>query len=418
MHTQSLLTLLSLPQHYLTRKQLRSIHDKISFNPANLVQLGEVLEEAKRIGIIERVASLEELQKAQTQAERTLQRVATAPADKKMLVLGAGDTNFPAQLQNIPNAPVLLYLQGNIECLSQKLISPAAETKSMSIELTALQEQYQQEKFQLLVAVIGSRKPSSFGLASARRIAARLAEKGVVVVSGLAIGCDTSAHQGCLSVSTNTPVTNASINEQGASENTKANVGKTVAVLGHGLDVQFYPQANVQLAQDIVESGGCLVTEYGFGVRPKPGLFLERDRLISGLVQGLILIEGTYDSGSMRTIEHALEQNNYYGGEGACGTGRKLLACLSYTADSELAKRTTYQANRVLLESRQAQPLADKADIDQFLDRLKEETNATTKNKAAVTGQLQKAASMQITGVVTSNANKNEHKQTQQLTLF
>lgn len=133
-------------------------------------------------------------------------------------------------------------------------------------------------------AVVGSRRCTRDGMRAAREISAHLAREHVAVVSGMARGADTCAHEGALS-----------------------GHGRTIAVLGCGADV-VYPPENAELAERILDSGGALVSEYPPGTPPNPGHFPARNRIISGLCQGTLLVEGAKGSGAMITVNFALEQ--------------------------------------------------------------------------------------------------------------
>ena len=135
------------------------------------------------------------------------------------------------------------------------------------------------------IAIVGSRRCTRDGQRAAREIATQLARCDVTVVSGMARGIDTCAHQGALS-----------------------GHGRTIAVFGSGVDV-IYPPENDALAQQILDSGGALVSEYPPGTKPLAGHFPARNRIISGLTQGTLLVEGAQDSGAMITVNNALDQN-------------------------------------------------------------------------------------------------------------
>ncbi len=164
--------------------------------------------------------------------------------------------DFPPQLAQIPDAPLLLCYRGRLEWLRCQSVS-----------------------------VVGSRQASEYGRRAAVGIARDLAEAGVTVVSGLARGIDTAAHRGAL-------------------ESTGS--GSTVAVLGTGLDL-IYPRENRKLAEEIAERG-VLVSEYPLGSPPEKYHFPERNRIISGLSRGVVVVEASQDSGSLITVDFALEQ--------------------------------------------------------------------------------------------------------------
>lgn len=135
------------------------------------------------------------------------------------------------------------------------------------------------------VAVVGSRRCTSYGREMTKRIIVGLAESGVSIYSGLARGIDGTAHRATLDAG-----------------------GRTVAVVGGGLD-SIYPAEHEQMAREMVETGGAVVSEYPVGVRPKPEHFPRRNRVISGLTRGVVVVEATRKSGAMLTVKWALEQD-------------------------------------------------------------------------------------------------------------
>lgn len=164
------------------------------------------------------------------------------------------DDAFPKFLREIPLAPFGLYVRGSLP------------TK-------------------LCLAIVGTRKATSEGKILAQNMSAALAGKGITIVSGLALGIDAAAHDGCLKIG-----------------------GQTIAVLANGLD-RFYPATNEALGKKILDSGGAIISEYPLGAEPFPSRFLERNRLVSGLAQGTLIIEAPYASGALATARFALEQN-------------------------------------------------------------------------------------------------------------
>ncbi len=166
------------------------------------------------------------------------------------------DPEYPANLREIADPPPYLFIQGHL--------SPG-------------------EKHYL--AVVGARAASDAGRHMARRLGLELAAKGFIVVSGLARGIDTEAHQGALDAG-----------------------GRTVAVLGCGIDV-IYPAENRKLAQEIVEGGGALISELPIGTPPIAENFPGRNRILSGLSLGVVVVEAAERSGSLITARMALDQN-------------------------------------------------------------------------------------------------------------
>lgn len=296
MNTLHIVTLLSAPG--VGRRTVQQILDaNLAFAPSRPQELRDLLlERAKTHAPRMRVPTDAELEKAYSDAERLLE----SAEHQGVQVLGPDNPDFPDQLRAIPDPPVVLYARGNVRCL-------AAGSA---------------------VAVIGTREPSFFGAAAAERLAATLADKGIVIVSGLAIGCDTAAHTGCL--------------EAG---------GQTVAVMAHGLD-HVYPAQNRALAERILDSGGCLVSEYPPGVRPRGNFFVERDRLQSGLSAAVIIVETDVKGGTMHTARFCLEQ-------------RRLLGCLVHPP--KFAEHPKARGNQQLIAEEKAFALATKADVDEFV---------------------------------------------------
>lgn len=168
---------------------------------------------------------------------------------------GYNDLAYPEVLREVDGAPVVLYMKGD----------------------------YQPED-RFGIAVVGSRKHTHYGEIVARKVSAELASAGFTIISGLARGVDTLAHLSAL-----------------------ASGGRTIAALGSGLDVS-YPPENTGLMERIAESG-CVMSEFPPGTLPNKENFPRRNRLISGLSLGVLVIEATVDSGSLITAEYALEQN-------------------------------------------------------------------------------------------------------------
>jgi DNA processing protein len=169
-------------------------------------------------------------------------------------LLHRGRPGFPAQLEAIPDPPETLHLRGDPGVLA----APA-------------------------IAIVGSRRPTPAGRATAFEFARQLAARGLVVTSGLAAGIDAAAHRGALAAG-----------------------GLTVAVCGTGLD-RTYPEAHAALARDIAVRG-ALVSEFPPGTLPLPHHFPRRNRIISGLSLGVLVVEARYRSGSLITARLAAEQ--------------------------------------------------------------------------------------------------------------
>lgn len=175
-------------------------------------------------------------------------------AKKKMALVLREDAQYPPLLRQIAHPPHLLYVYGE----------------------TDLTDRFP-------VAVVGTRRASAYGLTHTREIAAGLAQTGVCVVSGLALGIDAAAHTGALDGG-----------------------GRTVAVLGSALD-KPYPQENEPLMRRILESGGSVVSEYAPGTPPSRYSFLQRNRIIAGMCLGTLVTEGPRRSGALNTATRTLE---------------------------------------------------------------------------------------------------------------
>ena len=136
-----------------------------------------------------------------------------------------------------------------------------------------------------VVAFVGTRKPTSYGKEVTFNLAYKLAQKGVIIVSGLALGIDAIAHKAAL--------------EAG---------GTTIAVLANGLD-SVYPATHRKLAEDIIKNGGAIISEYPLGTPARDYQFLARNRIVSGLSQAIVVTEAATRSGTLATVAHALDQN-------------------------------------------------------------------------------------------------------------
>lgn len=169
-------------------------------------------------------------------------------------ILTYWDRQYPKRLRNTYDYPPLLYVRGQLK-----------------------------EADELAVAVVGSRRASSYGRRMAQKIAFDLAQRSVTVVSGLARGIDSTAHRGAL-----------------------AGRGRTIAVLGSGIDV-VYPPEHRTLAEQIAQNG-AVVSEFAPGTGPEAGHFPRRNRIISGLSLGVLVVEGRAQSGALLTARMALDQ--------------------------------------------------------------------------------------------------------------
>lgn len=165
------------------------------------------------------------------------------------------DREYPQILKQIYDPPIALYLIGNKEILNN-----------------------------LNIAVVGCRECSRYGKNVARQLAYNIAKNKINIISGLARGIDIEAHIGTLEAR-----------------------GKTIAVLGNGIDT-IYPKENIMIAKKIIEKGGAIISEYPLGTKPEKKNFPERNRIVSGMSKGIIVVEAKEKSGTLITVDFALEQ--------------------------------------------------------------------------------------------------------------
>lgn len=165
------------------------------------------------------------------------------------------DKNYPDKLKKVYDKPIVLYIKGDETILNQ-----------------------------FSLAVIGCREHTKYGEIVARDISNKIAQNKIITVSGLAKGIDSIAHKETLKVQ-----------------------GKTIAVIGSGLD-NIYPKENIKLAEEIIKNGGVVISEYVIGTKPDRMNFPARNRIISGLSNGVVVIEAKKKSGTMITVDFALEQ--------------------------------------------------------------------------------------------------------------
>lgn len=231
-----------------------------------------------------------QLQRLSMRAEpETMHEMMLAMQRMEMGILTPEDDGYPDALRNIPDPPIQLFYRGRPDCLSGRCVT-----------------------------MVGSRKSSRSGENAARRVARELSRNGVCIVSGLAVGIDTASLEGGLDGGT--PV---------------------AGVLACGLDVD-YPAASHALKERIIASGGVLLSEYPPGIKALPQHFPVRNRIMSGLSSAVLMMESGIRSGSMLTVQHALDQGRevyaYPGEPGTAwaeGSHRLLREGANYFAKAE-----------------------------------------------------------------------------------
>lgn len=172
-------------------------------------------------------------------------------------IVTINDELYPKLLKEIHTAPALLYYKGQLE------------------------------KDEFAIAIVGSRKVSLYGKQAASQFARELSQAGSIIISGMAFGIDSIAHRECIKLK-----------------------NRTVAVLGGGININsIYPSSNRQIADEIISEGGAIISEYPIGTPPLKQHFPARNRIISGLSLGILVIEAAESSGTLITARFALEQN-------------------------------------------------------------------------------------------------------------
>jgi DNA processing protein len=243
----SLLTLAAVPGVGLSR--LRTLVD--FFGDADSVLAASTSELARVEGITERVAVA-----IQSPPDPELARAQLHSAEKvgaRFITLW--DEEYPEVLKNIYDPPLYLFIRGEL-----------------------------QPRDEAAVAVVGTRAPTAYGKVVTKAIAGDLAAAGVTIVSGMALGIDGEAHKAALEAD-----------------------GRTIAVLGSGIDV-VYPKSHERLMEQIIEHG-AVISEFPPGTGPSGGNFPRRNRVISGLCKGALIVEAPLHSGALLTAAHALDQN-------------------------------------------------------------------------------------------------------------
>ena len=210
----------------------------------------ETLQAIPGIGVERAMLLTQDLRRVS--AEEELERASKTGVQ----IITWDDETYPALLKEITDPPLVLYVAGDVTAL---------DTPS--------------------IAIVGTRHPTVYGRETARRFAYQLGVAGYTIVSGLAEGIDTEAHLGALKAK-----------------------GKTIAVLGGALDC-LYPKSNTKLAREIATSGGAVISEYAFGRQPDRQTFPMRNRIVSGLSRGVLVVEAPVNSGTLITAGQGMDQN-------------------------------------------------------------------------------------------------------------
>ncbi len=244
-----------------TQRAWLTVSQAKSVNAAMLQQLLQVFNEPQAIlaatsGQLQRLGlSAESIHALHNTDAAWLDNITKWLATPDAHLITWQDAAYPPMLRQLTDPPAVLYVRGDPAVLSLPQI-----------------------------AIVGSRHPTPMGSENAGAFAAELARIGMVVTSGLAMGIDAAAHRGALHVN-----------------------GITIAVCGTGID-HIYPASHVPLSEAIIASGGAVISEFPLATPPWPGNFPRRNRLISGMSHGVLVVEAALRSGSLITARHALEQ--------------------------------------------------------------------------------------------------------------
>ncbi|MBR4400572.1 MAG: DNA-protecting protein DprA [Synergistes sp.] len=261
-------------------------------------QIHELLAEIAKSSVRIKTVSVEEIERLTDEGKR----ITEAHDRLSVKAVNYFDAAYPENLRRIPQPPAILYYKGNAASMQQRGI-----------------------------AVIGARSASSYGQTVGRRIGGLVAGHGYTVISGLAAGCDTAGHTGCLAAG-----------------------GITVAFVATLLD-QTYPKKNTRLAEEIVEKNGCVASEYPVGTPCSQYFFFQRDRLQCGLAESVIVVECGPEGGTWHTIDGCLQLN-------------KPLGCFAYEAE-HYSRFPNALGNKKLLDSGKATALHDDAEVEKFIER-------------------------------------------------
>jgi len=223
-------------------------------------------------------------------------------------IVTPADEDYPASLRNAPGHPLALYVKGDASALSM----PA-------------------------IAMVGTRRATTYGLDQAFRFSRDLAESGWCIISGLALGIDAESHKGALAAG-----------------------GKTVGVIGSGLDM-FYPEQNRELAREIVKSGGAVVSEFPFGRPPDEQTFPQRNHVVAALASGVIAVECPSKSGTLITTGIAADMGRTVMAVPGRVDSRSSAGCLALIRDGAVLVRNARDVAEAMSELFPKKPAANGA---------------------------------------------------------
>lgn len=237
----------------MRKKDIRHLL-QLSFSSLPIGKIALLIKKAEREGFEQVLARDKDFHNATKSLNIDYDSIIEKMKSLSIQVITIIDEDYPELLRHIPEAPPILFVRGDIKVLSG-----------------------------FNIAIIGARRCSDYGKITARKFAQEMVENGINVVSGMAIGIDTAAMRGALDAG-----------------------GKIIGVLGNGVDI-FYPPSNRTLARKVIENG-CLVSEFPPTIPSLPYHFPRRNRIISGLSKGVLVVEASAHSGTFSTVSWALDQ--------------------------------------------------------------------------------------------------------------
>ena len=298
MNNSLILTVIDL----IGKRKTENLIEKGFFNKSTELNEKEILECIERYKEIDSTFKVPSLDKIKATMENS-EQILLKSGELGIKCTSIFNDSFPDKLKNIKDKSILIFYKGNLNCLY--------EDKS--------------------IAIIGTRIPTERGKKIGEALGEYYAKEGFIVVSGLASGCDTYGHRGCLNMK-----------------------GQTVATLPCGLD-KYYPPENCDLGDEILENEGCLISEYKIGTNPSKIRFIQRDRLQAALSLGVVVVECAIECGTMHTVKFAQKYN------------KKLAVSLHDEVNLDIE---TIKGNLYLIENSDAIGLSNTEDYKKYKDIL------------------------------------------------
>ena len=311
MNIETILLLQQLP--LIGRRIIQKIIANSNHNILDKKDLLEVLYDIQLRGLlVKKMPNIEDIKRAEEKANNIIKHCSI----EGIKIVSIFDDLYPYNIRMISDPPVVLYIKGN---------------KIRYNDLTN-------------IAVVGTREPTKYGIKVAKRVGEILGEGNYGVVSGLAIGCDKCAHNGCLRVN-----------------------GNTFAILPYSI-FDINSKSNKELSELIIEKNGCLISEYSFYQEINKGNFIERNRIQSAISSGVIIIETNISGGTMHTAKYCIEQ-------------KRVLGCIDHPLD----KRSEKSLGNQKLITEGVCSLSNKDTLKDFLNKVdKNNENLSKKNSVEI----------------------------------